>query len=400
MNPLATRLLVAFCALPGIVFGLSLLLEHRAWLWDATVYRCAVEATLATGSPYRFVGDCAGYFLPHTYPFAGTWLLAQLARLTGEPPLQLVYLTLYAGGVMLLSRSLLKQGMSPTIQLLFLVLPGAGVLVSELVSGNIGVPFYGLLFWLIWRTQGGRSATPPIAAAIAVFKPLYLAYALAPPLLRHRRGPSLLACGFAALWYAGDALAFPEQFRAWLAAAFGHANEVPGFGFSMLVRKVGIGLGQSPATLAAYALWAGLVLILTLRATARVNTPAARAFTAIAGIALLLPRLKEYDCLILLPLSAALWQELTHRERREWMLLVGGFSCALPALLWWLRKLPLLWNPPVELWRAFVDMRWLVQNQGAFLFAALLAALFWLAVRRPAEGTATGSADTAPVVPS
>ena len=34
----------------------------------------------ASGNPYRFVGDCSGYFLPHTYPYAGTRLLVGIAH--------------------------------------------------------------------------------------------------------------------------------------------------------------------------------------------------------------------------------------------------------------------------------------------------------------------------------
>lgn len=380
MNPSLMRIGLALCLVPGLLFGLSLLLEHRAWLWDATVYRCAIEATLAHGDPYNFVGDCTGYFLPHTYPYAGTRLLAGLASLTGTTVLGYLYILAYAGGGALFLYVAGRLGASPLAVTFLVLAPAAGVFVSELVSGNIGIPFYGALSWLIWREAGARPVTA-LGVAMAPFKPLYAAYVLLPFFQRREMLLPLAGAIAVTAWYGGDALLFPAHFADWLRTAVEHANEVPGFGFSMLVRKSGLELQGGPWIVAAYAVWAAFVLVLTLRAVERAPTPQLRAFVAIAGTALLLPRLKEYDCLMLIPLALTLWPTLDARERREWLALVGGFAIVLPAVIWWLRKLALVWGTSPATWRNLVDMRWLVQNQGAFLFAALLAALVWLAFR-------------------
>lgn len=380
MNAVLVRIGLALCLLPGLLFGLSLLLEHHAYLWDATVYRCAIEATLAHGDPYRFVGDCTGYFLPHTYPYAGTRLLAELASLTGTTVLGYAYVLAYAAGCALFLYVAGRLGGSPQTVALLVLAPAAGVFVSELVSGNMGVPFYAALSWLIWRGAGGRPVTA-LGVAMAPFKPLYAAYLLLPFFQRREMLLPIAGSIAVAAWYGGDALLFPAHFADWLRTAVEHANEVPGFGFSMLVRKSGLELQSGQWIIAAYAVWAAFVLLLTLRAVERAPTPMLRAFVAIAGVALLLPRLKEYDCLMLIPLALALWPTLDARERREWLGLVGGFAIVLPAAIWWLRKLALVWGTSPATWRNLVDMRWLVQNQGAFLFAALLAALVWLAFR-------------------
>lgn len=393
--------LLVLSLIPGVVFALSLLLEHQAYFWDGTVYRCALEATLATGNPYQFVGDCHGYFLPHTYPYGGTRVLAALASVIGVAPLSALYVLAYVAGTVLMARLLYQQGASALLIAALLVAPGAGVFVSELVSGNMGVPFYGVLLWLTWRHAS--SATVPVAlgAAMAPFKPLYAAYIGLPFFTQRKILIPALGAGAVAGWYAADAGLFPEFFSLWLANAAEHANQVPGFGFSMLVRKAG---GQLDGTFAigfAYLLWAGTITLVTLRAVRRAPDAPIAALTAIAGTALLLPRLKEYDCLVLLPLSLALWATMTRHEQREWLGLVGGFGIGLPALIWWLRKLPLLTGGNAEPWRAFVDMRWLVQNQGGFLFAALLAALIWLAYRpQPEPRHAPAAATGADAVPS
>ncbi|WP_156822025.1 hypothetical protein [Azoarcus sp. KH32C] len=378
----ASRWLAALaCLIPGAVFALSLLVEHQAYFWDGTVYRCAIEAAQATGDPYRFVGDCTGYFLPHTYPYAGTRLLAGIASMLGMPALSVAYVSLYVAGAALFVHVLYRLCGSAALVLALVVAPGAGVFVSELVSGNMAIPFYGLLLWLTWSTA---SATRPVAALCVVtapFKPLYSAYLILPVLLRREFLIPGLCIVLVAAWYAADLTLFPTYFAEWLNVAVRHANEVPGFGFSMLVRKTGLGLGGGPGVIFAYLLWACGVVLLTLRAIARTPSSLVRTLVAVAGTALLLPRLKEYDCLVLVPLSVAMWSSLTGSERRQWLTLVGGFGVALPAAVWWLRKGMLLIGAVPFGWRGFVDMRWLVQNQGGFLFAAMLAALFWLACR-------------------
>lgn len=382
MNRTILALALLLCVLPGAIFSFSLLAEHRAYFWDGTVYRCAIEATLATGNPYRFIGECAGYFLPHTYPYAGTHVLAALTQALGLDAMRGLYLALYLSGTALFIHTLRRLNASPASITLLILAPGAGVFVSEFVSGNMGIPFYGFLIWLLARSEGQSRAVTILAACMAPFKPLYGSYVLLPFLLRREwLLPAAMAVSVG-LWYLADALLFREQFTAWLGAAVDHANAVPGFGFSMLIRKGGLALESSALVFAAYALWVACIIALTLRAVRQAPTPLVAAFVALAGTALLLPRLKEYDCLVLIPLSCALWSATPRRERQEWFALVGGFALVLPALVWWIRKVPLLWTSPHEPWRAFVDMRWLVQHQGGFLFAAMLAALLLIAFRR------------------
>jgi hypothetical protein len=381
MSTRSHRFVLLLCTIPGTIFAFSLLLEHHAWFWDGMVYRCAIEATLANGSPYRFIGECAGYFLPHTYPYAGTRIVAGVASRIGALPLTWGYVLAYACGVGLFIRVVCRVGASVRALPLLLVAPGAGVFVSELVSGNVGVPFYGLLLWVIWRDATSFRKITALGALMAPFKPLYAAYLIVPFFLRREILLPALGAGTVAIWYAGDALLFPVHFAEWLRSAVHHANEVPGFGFSMLVRKAGLELDGQASIAAAYLGWAVAICALTVRAISRSPTPLIRALVAIAGTALLLPRLKEYDMLVLIPLALAIRSTLPEREQREWQFLVGGFAVGLPAAMWWLRKLPMLWGGTPAEWRTFVDMRWLVQNQGAFLFAAMLAALIWLACR-------------------
>lgn len=381
MSALRRPFLVLLCTIPGGVFAFSLLLEHQAYFWDGTVYRCAIEATLANGSPYQFVGDCAGYFLPHTYPYAGTRLLAHMASRLGSLALSYGYVLAYASGVLLFLHVTYRLSNSLRALPLLLLAPGAGVFVSELVSGNMGVPFYGLLIWLIWRNATNLGPVAVLTTIMAPFKPLYAAYLLVPFLLRRDVLMPAIGAGIVGVWYASDALLYPAHFAEWLSTAVHHANDVPGFGFSMLIRKSGLELGGKAWIAAAYLVWVCAIGVLTLRAVARSPTPLTQALVAIAGTALLLPRLKEYDCLILIPLALTIRPMITVREQREWVILVGGFAVVLPAAIWWLRKLPMIWGGIPADWRTFVDMRWLVQNQGGFLFAAMLAALAWLAYR-------------------
>lgn len=377
------------CALPALLFAGSLLIEHGAAFWDGTVYRCAIETMLSTGNPYHFAGECAEQGLPHTYPHAGTRLLAALAAQTGVGPLSVLYVALYLLGFAALLLALRRHGASPPATAAALIVPAAGIFVSELASGNMALPFFGLLFLALSRDANQTAWTVLLCLLIAPFKPLYTAYLLVPFLVR--RAELAPAAGLAAimLWYAGDAALFPPLFAEWLHAALRHSDHVPGFGFAFLLRAGGLdGHGWLPLGLA-YLAWCAVVAGLTLRALRRVEAPAVRALIAVAAVALLLPRLKEYDCLVLVPLSFALWPELSERGRRQLAIIVGGLAVALPAAFWWGRKLMFLASDSGLSWRSLVDMRWLVRHQGYFLAASLAGLLLWLAFR-PSDTTRQG----------
>lgn len=373
----------ALVTLPGLLFAASLLFEHHAIFWDGTVYRCAIEATLATGNPYRFVGDCAGYPLPHTYPFFGTLLLAAAAQVTGVTWLGVGYLIIYALGAAGLIWACLFSAPTRGVGVWVLIAAAAGIVVSEMASGNMAIPFYGLWFVLCLRYTGSPQLMIMPCLLIAPFKPLYAVYLLVPVMAQGRQVGPAAAMAAVSLWYVADARLHPEHFAAWLDAVMGHVSQVPGFGIARWLGAIfALPYGSSPM-LVAHAAWSALALWLTLRVLRREEDPALRNLIATAGAALLLPRLKEYDCLVLLPLAGLLYGHSAGTLRHGFAWLVGITLFVLPAASWWWRKIILLAGTAPLDWRAIVDMRWLVQHQGDFLALTLFVLLGWMAWARP-----------------
>lgn len=376
---------VLVVGLPALLIAWVLLADYGAFFWDARTFPCGIEAMLATGEPNAYLdpaypGSCAGYRFQYMPAPAITRVLAAFVSLVGMDALVIGYAALFAAALAALARSAVRlhRG-SPLLPLLFFLTLSCGIFVFETASGNLSIVLAGLMVVAISKIDERPSWIVALCIVAALFKPHYALYLLIPLVARR----DYLAVSFAAavisLWYAIDALLHPEAFSAWLELILPIVHAEPHFGFMRAMQIAGYAQGDWAVLAAAYLAWCAFLLVLTLRVCARLPSSADRAFAALACVTLMLPRLKEYDCLVLVPLFFWLAQGLAERCRL-WLyrlVLLAGFVT--PAVAWWVRKLPMIFDSSTATLRAAAEIPWLLHVQGIFLVAAL-ALVFGLLV--------------------
>lgn len=365
---------VILVAVPAILIAWVLLGDYGAFFWDAKTWPCGIEAMIATGHPNAYLdpgyaGNCAGYRFTYTPPPAITAVLASLGAALGIDVLVAVYAALYAVALASLGRTVHRLHGSLAVPVLFSLSFACGIFVFETASGNVSIVFGGLLSGLILSIERRAGLVVALCVIAALFKPHYALYLLVPLLARGNYLAVSVAGAAVSLWYAADAVLHRQAFTDWLNLILPIVHGEAHFGFMKLMQFAGYAPGDWSVLAAGYAVWCLLVIGLTLNVCARLASPVDRAFAALACATLLLPRLKEYDCLVLVPLFFWLHVRSTDAQRRLLQRVVGVTAFVVPALWWWARKLPLITGESPLTLRTATEFKWLIQVQGIFVAA-------------------------------
>jgi hypothetical protein len=299
---------------------------HPRAQWDFLTYELAVQAWQAGSDPYAPRGD---WPLPFVYP---PWTLPVLAPLTLLPPLAWLGLKVLLAGALL---ALWRRLGLPLILLGLVALIGLHApLYRDLLSGNVNLLEVGLIWaGLHALYKGEEAAFVGLIVLASVFK-------LTPVLLLglllfgdHPRRFALLGAGLGtvAVAVAGSWLLQPELFQAWLANVGGLEEFAPydvstRAMTSELRSALSVTLGSELAPSVGGSLYlvtalviAGLSVLGLRRADLR-----GRLLLGTAAYALVLPRLKDYALLLLVPAAVAGLQGIGKR---------GGFALLLGLLL-------------------------------------------------------------------
>lgn len=387
--------LILLLAAPVLALAWSLYGQHGMFFWDAKTIPCGIQAAVQTGNPNAYLdptypGPCAGDSFQYMLPPAATSLLAGFAGLIGLPLLGAAYLALYALALGLLGRSALRQGASPRELLLFAGLLACGVFVYDVGGGNITIAFAGLLAGLMATAGQNRhwaAGTVLLCAAASALKPLYALYLLIPLFAAGAWLPVAAAAAAVTVAYALDAALQAPQFDQWLNLIIPVVYGQPHFGLMRLMEWLGFGAGHWLVLGGGYVLWCAAIVALLWSVRGRLPTAEDRAWAALLAVTLMLPRLKEYDAIVLIPLAFWLRSQLPAPRQALFQRLAVALAFLAPALWWWVRKIGLLIAVPDPTLTQIADPRWHISTPGFFL-AGLLVLMFgflvWPAAPRPA----------------
>ncbi|MDT3670023.1 MAG: hypothetical protein ROZ37_06790 [Aromatoleum sp.] len=368
---------LAFVGLPALLTAWVLLADYGAFFWDARTFPCGLEAMLSTGNPNAYLdpaypGSCAGYRFQYMSAPGVTRLLADVVDVIGMKALAVGYGALYAASLVALAWTVARDNRgSPLVPALFFLTLSCGIFVFETSSGNLSIVFAGLVSIAVLKLDEGTWPAVALCVVAALFKPHYALYLLIPFVARRDVLGASFGAAAVSLWYAADAVLHPGEFSAWLELILPIVHAEPHFGFMRLMQVAGYAQGDWTILALAYLAWCAFLLVLTLRVCNRLTSAVDRGFAALACVTLMLPRLKEYDCLVLVPLFFWLAHGLPPPARSRLYRLVVSVGFVAPALLWWIRKLPLAVDSSTVTLRAIADIPWLLQAQGIFLVAAM-----------------------------
>ncbi len=299
---------------------------HPRAQWDFLTYGYAVQAWQDGADPYAPLGE---WSLPFVYP---PWTLPVLAALTLLPPLAWLGLkVLLAGGLLALWRRLeLSLLLLALIALVGLHAP----LYRDLLSGNVNLLEVSLVWAGLYALYKGKE---PLFVGLIVAASLFK---LTPVLLlgllvfgEHPRRWALLGAGLGvvALAVAASWLLQPELFQAWLANV-GRLEEFAPYDVSTRALttelrealSVTLGVQLAPSVGGSlYGLAALVIAGLSFRGLRQAELRR-RLFIATAAYALVLPRLKDYALLLLVPAAVAGLKDIGKR---------GAFALLLALLL-------------------------------------------------------------------
>lgn len=397
---------------PALLISWVLLGDYGAFFWDAGTFPCGIEAMLSTANPNAYLdpaypGSCAGSRFQYMQAPGITKLLAGFVSIFGMNALIVLYGCVYAVSIATLGWSVARLNRTPPmLPLMFFLTLSCGIFVFEVASGNLSIVFAGLLTALILNIDRRPGLAVALCMTAAVFKPHYALYLLIPLVARRNYLAASFGAAGISLWYAADAMLHPEAFSRWLELIIPIVRGEPHFGFMRLMEAAGYAQDNWTLLAGTYIGWCAFLLALTLRVCARMSLPTDRAFAALACVTLMLPRLKEYDCLVLVPLFFWLAPRLADGTRQWLYRLVLFGSFVAPAAVWWIRKLPMLLEPSSVTLRAAAEIRWLLHTQGIFLVAAvaIVFGMMIIGLGRGAEATspkpaAHGADDDAAVAP-
>lgn len=390
--------------IPVLLIAWVLLGDYSAFFWDAGTFPCGIEAMLATGDPNAYLnpaypGRCAGSSWQYMQAPAVTAVLSGFVGIFGMNALIALYAGLYAASLALLVWATTQaSGGRLALPLLFFVTLSCGIFIFEIASGNLSIVFAGLLCAAILQIDRRPVLAIALCVAAAAFKPHYALYLLIPLIARRNYLAVSFAAAAVSLWYALDAALHPETFARWLELILPIVHREPHFGFMRWMQEAGYAEGDWLLLGGVYVVWCAALLGVTLRMCATMSSPVDRAFAALGCVTLMLPRLKEYDCLVIVPLFFWLATHLAESQTRWLHRLVFVLGFAAPAAIWWFRKLPLLIDPAGTTLRAAAEMKWLLQNQGIYLvaaFAILFGTMALRFARAPRHASLSSSASSA-----
>lgn len=377
-------LLVVLLSAPVLAMILSLYGQQGMFFWDAKTIPCGIQSLLQTGNPNTYLnnssyrGACAGYGYEYMLPPGVTACLASLVRWFGLEVINAVYFALYAFALALLGWGAHRSAANWKELLLFAGLLACGVFVFELGGGNLTIVFVGLLFGLILTGQGNGQW--PLWAVLlcvlaAAFKPLYALYLFIPLYASGRWLAVAAGSAAVSVGYALDASLQAAAFDQWLNLIVPIVYGEPHFGIMRIMQWAGLGAGDWLAQASAYVLWCAVIMALLWSARTRLQTEQNRAFAALLAVTLMLPRLKEYDAIVLIPLVFWLRTRLPVQQQALFQRLVFWLTFLAPAAWWWLRKAALLIALEAPTMTQIADPRWMIATQG-FVLAILLLLTF------------------------
>jgi hypothetical protein len=369
---------------PVLAMVLSLYGQHGMVFWDAKTVPCGIQSMLHNGNPNAYLnnasyqGACAGYGYEYMLPPGITSFLAGFVDLAGVGTLNAVYFALYAVALALLADGARRYAGNARELVLFASLIVCGVFVFEIGGGNLTIVFVGLLLGLILRDEQNRLWAPGmvlLCVAASAVKPLYALYLFIPLFAAGSWLAVAAAAAAISLGYALDATLQAAEFDRWLNLIIPVVYGEPHFGVMRLMQGLGLGAGDWLSQGGGYVLWCALVMGLLWSARPRLLTAQDRALAALLAVTLMLPRLKEYDAIVLIPLVFWLRSRLAARMQAWFQRLVVVLAFLLPALWWWVRKVGLMIAIPEPTLTQAADPGWLIATQGFFL-AALLLVMF------------------------
>jgi hypothetical protein len=382
--------LLLLLAAPVLTLAWSLYVQGGLFFWDARSIPCGIQSVLQTGNPnaylppsynpnpdpsLSFQGDCAGYPFQYMLPPAVTGLLVGFTQVFGLDLLNGAYFILYALAIGLLGWGARRYGARGMELPLFAFLIACGVFVYDIGGGNITIVFVGLLIGLIAAGAHNRhwvTCTVLLCAAASAFKPLYALY-LFIPLFAAGAWLAVTAAGAAiTVGYAVDAVLQAARFDQWLNLIFPVVYRQPHFGLMYLMEWLGFGTGNWLVLAGGYVLWCMVIAGLLWSARERLPDAQDRALAALLATTLMLPRIKEYDAIVLIPLFFWLRAWLPERRRVLFQRLALAQAFVLPALWWWVRKIELLAAVADPTITQIADPKWHMSSQGFFLTGLLL----------------------------
>jgi hypothetical protein len=282
-----------------------------SFMWDASVYMCGAEAYKADISPYSAHGmECLVSGLPFVYPPLFAWALSLL-------PTVLLPIILY--GLHLAFSFLLiflvfwiaEPASRGRASVLFLTFIG-GINLLALLTGNLSVAFYSMLALALYL--GSVRTCYVICLLGTLIKAQYGVFFLVPFLIDRNVLRAGIFGMLLATIFALDAWAHPRLFAEWLSAVSRLADG-PDVGWSFLHGLAALGSFSPTEKVIAYVPYAVGLIGLFLWATQ--DVPRGRQYGLLAtllGISLL-PRLKEYDLLLVVPIYLHLSMSMPDRLR-------------------------------------------------------------------------------------
>jgi hypothetical protein len=373
--------IVLLLSAPVLVMVVSLYGQHGMFFWDAKTIPCGIQSVLQTGNPNAYLnnssyqGACAGYGYEYMLPPGITSFLAGFVNFAGLTTLNAAYFVLYAVALTLIGITARRYAGSGMELLLLTSLIACGAFVFEMGSGNPTIVFIGLLFGWLLRAEENRYwalCLVLLCVVVSAVKPLYALYLFIPLFAVGSWLAVAAAAAVISVGYALDAVLQASKFDVWLNLIVPVVYGEPHFGVMRLMQWGGWGVGDWLAQGGGYIFWCMLLMCLLWSARPRLHTVQDRALAALLAVTLMLPRLKEYDAIVLIPLIFWLRSRLPAHQQPLFKRIVFILAFLLPAIWWWVRKVGLLIAIAKPTMTQAADPGWMIATQGFFLTALLL----------------------------
>ncbi|HEX7758252.1 MAG TPA: glycosyltransferase [Caulobacteraceae bacterium] len=302
-------LLAALLSLPLTVALISRLFTGYWWWNDFDAIACA-GAQAQHGAPIYAVGAACASLRPAAFVYAPMVARAVgvLLDLVGLTQLKAIYVAIYVAAAAWLSLALFRTRaieVAPRDRL-----PGLALITGGVIAcGNIAILCHALALGALFAFPRRRLPFIAAVAVAAAIKPVFATYLVVLLLDRTPLKTRALQIGMAAVLVGGaiaaSFLTAGPDAAAW-SAALRHVvlQGRPGIGFLGWVSPLRLG-DTNPAALAAYAVFAALMIWAAHRFTRLADFTQAQTWLYAVGVAQLLnPRLMGYDLQILAPAIA------------------------------------------------------------------------------------------------
>ena len=351
--------------------------------WDGMTLSCGLDAFINGSAPNAYLdpdygGRCAGYGFQYMHPPGITYLLASISGVISLQGLIYLYITLFIISVWLLLYVGNQYRQHWPVVIGLTIFMGCGALLMEFFGGNVAALFVGFIVGTMVVIERYPWAIIIVSVLTALFKPHLALYLLVP--LAAGVGPAWVIAGvaFVALWYAVDLAWHRQEFMEWLSFVMPISYFDRSFGSLRIGQEFGVGLSGTLLQIMISGSWFLLMMGGLYKLRQRFSHPIDIAFVALLCVTLSLPRLKEYDSLVVLPIIFWTLSKLSLEVGRRyvWALFLGLFL--LPALWWWGRKVLLYFSNSSPEWMLVADLQWLYRTQGWVLVFALLLSMLTL----------------------